>query len=203
MSNDDLNSTPVEEILKGLQVRRTPDRLRITYWWRSGLGGIRNALGEGVLFAIGLGFFAVPLASLPAMLNREANTPLWQSLVALPFIALGALIVYRALGLVCNSSVFEISRQELKARHGLLPFLGENFTLPTSEIVKVEWRKAGHTRHSGDGVHKSGYSATFDVCVVTAGGQTKKLMSGLNDRQYAFAVQNELARFLNPQGQLL
>ncbi len=85
---DDLNSAPAEEILKGLYARRAPDRLRITYRWRSGLGGIRNALGEGVLFAIGLGFFAVPLVSLPAMLSREANTPLWQSLIALPFILL-------------------------------------------------------------------------------------------------------------------
>jgi len=196
---DDLNSAPVEEILKGLHVRRAQSRLRITYQWRNGLGGIRNALGEGVLFIIGLGFFAVPLALLPAMFNREANTPLWQSLIALPLGLLGAVIVYRALGLVCNSSVFEVSRQELKARHGPLPFLGENFTLPAGEIVKVEWRKAGHTTHTSDGIRRSGYSATFDVCVVTAGGQTKKLMSGLNDRQYAFAVQNELSRFLNPQ----
>ncbi len=199
--NDDLNSAPAEEILKGLYVRRTPDRLRITFLWRNGLGGIRNALGEGVLFAIGLGFFAVPLASLPAMLNREANTPPWQSLIALPFIVLGALILYRTLGLVCNASVFEVSRQELKARHGPLPFLGENLTLPAGDIVKVDWRKTGHTPHTGDGVRRSGYSATFDVCVVTAGGQSKKIMSGLNDRQYAFAVQNELSRFLNPQGQ--
>ncbi len=196
----DFNSVPAEEILKGLHVRRTPDRLRITYRWRNGLGGIRNALGEGVLFAIGLGFFAVPLGSLPAMLNREANTPLWQSLVALPFIALGALILYRALGLLCNASVFEINRQELKARHGPLPFLGENLTLPAGDIVKVDWRKSGHTPRSGDGIRRSGYSTTFDVCVVTAGGQTKKLMSGLSDRQYAFAVQTELSRFLNPQG---
>ncbi len=99
--------------------------------------------------------------------------------------------------------MFEVSRQELKAWHGPLPFLRQNLTIPAGEIVKVDWRKAGHTMHSDTGVHRSGYSATFDVCVVTAGGQTKKLMSGLNDRQYAFAVQNELSRFLNPQVQLL
>jgi len=103
--------------------------------------------------------------------------------------------------MACNRSVFEVSRQELTARHGPLPFLGENLTLPAGEIVKVEWRKAGHTQHTGNGVRRSGYSATFDVCAVTAGGQTKKLMSGLNDRQYAFAVQHELSRFLNPQVQ--
>ncbi len=200
--SDNLNFAPAEEILKGLHVRRTRDRLRLTYRWRNGLGGIRNALGEGVLFAIGLGFFAVPLASLPAMLNREANTPPWQTLIAVPFIVLGALIVYRALGLVCNASVFEISRQELKVRHGPLPFLGENLTLPTGDIVKVDWRKVGHSQHGSDGVRRSGYSATFDVCVVTTRGRTKKLMSGLNDRQYAFAVQNELSRFLNTQSQL-
>ncbi len=199
---DDLDSAPAEEILKGLQIRRTQDRLRITYRWRSGLGGIKNAIGEGCLFLMGLSFAAIPLASLPAMLSREANVPLWQSLVALPFILLGGLIVYRGLGLACNSSVFEVGRQELKARHGPLPFLAENLTLSAGEIAKVDWRKVGHTQHTNDGVHRSGYSATFDVYVVTAGGQTKKLMSGLNDRQYAFAVQNELSRFLNPQRQL-
>ena len=193
---DDLNTAPVEDILKGLQVRRTQDRLRIAYRWRSGLGGIRNAIGEGILFLIGIGFFAVPLVSLTTTLKRATDAPLWQSLIALPVVLLGAFIVYRALGLVCNISVFEVSRQELKARHGPLPFLGENLSIPAGEIVKVDWRKAGHTRHSTSGVRKSGYSATFDVCVVTAGGQTKKLMSGLNDRQYAFAVQNQLSRFL-------
>ncbi len=197
---DNLNSAPAEEILKGLYVRRAPGRLRVTYQWRSGLGGIRNALGEGVLFTIGLVFFAVPLAGLPAMLNRETNTLLWQSLIALPFILLGALILYRVLGLVCNTSVFEVSRQELKVRHGPLPFLGENFTLPAGDIVKVDWRKVGHTQHTSHGMRRRGYSATFDVCVVTSHGRIKKLMSGLNDRQYAFAVQNELARFLNPRG---
>ncbi len=200
--NDALNSAPAEEILKDLHVKRTRDRLRITYRWRSGLGGIRHLIDEGILFVVGLFFFAIPLAGLPAMLSREANTPLWQSLIALPFIVLGALILYRALGLVCNVSVFEVSRQELKAWHGPLPFLGENLNLPAGEIVKVDWRKTGHTQHSSDGVRRSGYSATFDVCAVTAGGQTKKLMSGLNDRQYAFAVQNELSRFLSPQSQL-
>ena len=199
---DDLNAAPVEDVLKGLQVRRTQDRLRIAYRWRSGLGGIRSAIGEIILFLIGLGFFAVPLISLTTTLKRATDAPLWQSLIALPVVLLGAFIVYRALGLVCNTSVFEVSRQELKARHGPLPFLGENLTIPAGEIVKVDWRKAGHTRHTTDGVRRSGYSATFDVCVVTAGGQTKKLMSGLNDRQYAFVVQNELSRFLNPQGQL-
>jgi hypothetical protein len=198
--NDDLNLAPAEEILKGLQVRRTQDRLRITYRWRSGLGGIENTLGESFLFLMGLGFAAIPLASLPAMLNKEANLPLWQSLVALPFILLGAFTVYRGLGLACNRSVFEVSRQELKVRHGPLPFLGENFTLPAGEIFKVEWHKAGHTTHTSiHGTHGSTVSATFDVHVLTTGGQIKKLMSGLNDRQYAFAVQNELSRFLNPQ----
>ena len=198
---DDLNSAPVEEMLKGLQVRRTRDRLRITYRWRSGLGGIRYAIDEIILFLIGLVFFAVPFASLTTILKRATDRPLWQSLIMLPFILLGALLLYRALGLACNASVFEVSRQELTARHGPLPFLGENLTLPAGEIVKVDWRKAGHTQHTSDGVRRSGYSATFDVCVVTAGGQTKKLMSGLNDRQYALAVQNELSRFLNPQVQ--
>jgi len=199
---DDLNSAPIEEVLKGLQVRRAYDCLRITYQWRSGLGGIRNALGEGILFLMGLGFTAIPMASATAMRDPAAGVMRWQSLIALPFVLLGAFVVYRGLGLVCNVSVFDVSRQELKARHGPLPFLGENFTLPAGEIVKVDWRKAGHTTHSSSGIHKSGYSATFDVVAVTTGGQIKKLMSSLNDRQYAFAVQNEIARFLNPQAQL-
>ena len=198
--SDDLNSAPAEEVLKGLHVRRTPYGLRIVYRWRSGLGGARGAIGEGVLFLIGLGFFAVPLVSLSAMLSRPADVPAWQPLIALPFILLGACIVYRGLGLVCNSSVFEVSRQELKARHGPLPLLSKNFTIPAGEIVKVDWQKVGHTsRSDGSGVRRSGYSATFDVRVVTAGGRTEKLMSGLNGREYAFAVQNELSRFLNPR----
>jgi hypothetical protein len=198
-----MNSNPVPtlEILKGLQVERSPLRLRLTYQWRYGRGGLSQSLGEIVFFVIGLAFFTFPLLGLLSSLAQAKSQTLLQCIVPLPFLLIGLFIIYRGLGLLVNRSVFEIDSQGLKTRHGLLPFLGDpNLNLSPSEIVKVEWKQVGQASRQSTNRPRSSYSATYAVVVQTAQGQELKLLSGLPDRDYAFALQGELARFLQSGG---
>jgi hypothetical protein len=196
--NENPNPAPVVEILKGLQVQRAPQHMLISYRWRNGRGGIIQILGEIIFFLVGLAFLLPPIASLISSPNVARGMTLWQWLTTLPFLLVGFVLVYRGLGIFINTSVYEISLQEFKTRNGPLPFLGEkNLTLPRDEIVRVEWKQVGHfSKQDSSSGHRSGYSATYDVFVVTTHGQNKKILSGLNDRDYAFAVQGEISRFL-------
>jgi hypothetical protein len=191
------NPAPVMEILKGLQIQRNPQRLRLSYRWFNGCGGLTQILAEAVFFLIGLVFFSFPLLSLISNLVRIRSLSLLQWATTLPFLLAGFFIVYRGLGILFNKSVFEIKARQFKIWNGPLPFLGEkNLTLLTSEIANVEWKQVGHSSGSSARGQRSGYSATYDVVLTTTRGQAKKILSGLNNRDYAFAIQGELSRFL-------
>jgi hypothetical protein len=195
--NENPNSTPTLEVLKGLRVQRAPGRLHMTCRWLNGRGGVAQILMEVVFFLIGLAFFIFPLLSLTSGLTQAKSMTLLQWATTLPFLLIGFFIIYRGLGILFNSSVFEVNAQEFKTWNGPLPFLGEkNLSLPRGEIIKVEWAQIGHSSRQGSaGGPRSGYSATYDVLIVTTRGKNEKLLSGLNDRDYAFAIQGEITRF--------
>jgi hypothetical protein len=196
------NSAPIAEILKGLQMERSPLGLRLTYRWRNGRGRTSQSLGEIIFFLIGLAFFIFPLPGLLTNLAQRGSMTLLQWATTLPFLLLGLFVIYRGLGFFINTSVFEVNPRELKTRHGPLPILGnQNLTLSRGEIVKIEWKQVGHSSRGNTSQPRSGYSATYDVVVHTIQGQEVKLFSGLPDRDYAFAIQGELSRFIQPAGQ--
>jgi hypothetical protein len=185
------------EICKGLHVQRTPEHLRLTYRWLNGRGGTVQILGELLFFLIGLAFFSFPLLSLTSNPAQAKSMTLLQWATTLPFLMAGGFIVYRGLGIFINTSVFEIKAGQFKTRNGPLPFLGEkNLTLLTSEIASVEWKQVGHPSGSSARGYRSGYTATYEVVLTTTRGQAEKILSGLNNRDYAFAIQGELSRFL-------
>ena len=196
--NADSRPATVVEVLKGLQVQRNPQRLRLIYRWLNGRGGLTQILAEVVFFLIGAAFFSFPLLGLITSLAQAKSMTFLQWATTLPFLLAGLFIVYRGLGIFINTSVFEISADGFKTRHGPLPFLGDkNLSLSRGEIVKVEWKQVGHpSKQVGASGHRSGYSATYDVILTTTRGQTEKILSGLNSRDYAFAIQGELSRFL-------
>ncbi len=189
------------EIFKGLQIERDAQHLRLTYQWRNGRGGTPQILGEVVFFLVGLTFFILPLLSLSTGLVQAKSMTLLQWATTLPFLLAGGFIVYRGLGLGFNTSVFELNPREFRTRSGPLPFLGEkNLSLPRGEIARVEWKQVGHKSQQAEaGGHRSGYSATYDVLIVTTQGKSEKILSGLNNRDYAFALQGEISRFLENQ----
>ncbi len=194
---ENIDAIPVDEVLKGLVVRRGHSRLQISYQWRRGLGGFRSFAGEIVVFLFGTAILAISVMNVVVRPGLIASTPPWQWIIYLAFVLLGIILVYHSLGLALNRSVFEIDDQEFKTRSGPLPLLGAKpLSLPFREIASVEWRKVGHTtRGSADRPH-SGYSATFDVIVITTQGQKHPILTGLNDPQYAYAITGEISKFL-------
>jgi hypothetical protein len=196
------NSALVAEILKGLQMERSSLGLRLTYHWRNGRGGTSQILGEVIFFLIGLAFFIFPLLGLLTSLAQGMSMTLLQWATTLPFLLAGFFVLYRGLGNFINTSVFEVTATEFKTWNGPLPFLGDQkLTLPCGEFSKIEWKQVGHSSRGDTSHPRSGYSATYDVVVHTTQGQEVKLLSGLPDRDYAFAIQGELSRFIQPAGQ--
>ncbi len=191
----EINPAPADELLKGLQVKRTAGGLQVTYRWLNGLGGIFQIINEIVLLLIGAAFFSIPLLMLITTLSSPGGGLFWQQvLIPLAFILFGFLLFYRGLGVFLNKSVFEISLAEFKASSGPLPFLGpKNLSLPLNEIRSAEWKKIGHPSRNRN---RSGYSASYDVCIVTTGGQSKIILSGVNNAQYAYSIQGEISQFI-------
>jgi hypothetical protein len=188
------NQLTTIEILKGLQIRRNAQTMRMIYSWRSSRGGTGQLIGEG-LFALICLVFSIYMAF---SLIRAENMTRIQWITTLPFILLGLFITYRGLSIFLNKSVFEITPQEFKTSSGPLPFLGEKaIRLSPSEITRVEWQQIGYSSRGKEASgHGSGYAATYDVVVVNTQGKSEKIIGNINDREYAYAIQGEIARFL-------
>lgn len=193
-----MDAIPAVEVLKGLRVRRTEDGLVMIFDWRSGQGGINENVIEGIFFLAGLAFFIFPLIGLIDAFSSATLISSAQLISTVPFLLLGFFIIYRACGNWFNHSRFEVTSQKLKLRNGPLIFLGaNNLTLERSQIVTVEWEQIGHSSRRD---RKDGYTATFDVQIVTLGDEKKKIVVGLKNPEYAYAIQGELSRFLKIGG---
>jgi hypothetical protein len=186
------------EILKGLQVRRDAQSMRMTYAWSSSRDGKGQLIAEGLFALVCLIFSIYMLFSLMWAENMS-----WlQWVTTLPFALLGLFITYRGLSVFLNKSVFEITPHEFKTSSGPLPFLGDKpLRFSPSEITRVEWQEIGHSssRKEASG-HRSAYTSTYDVVLVTNQEKSEKIISNLNNREYAFAIQGEISRFLQPTG---
>jgi hypothetical protein len=169
----------------------------MTYAWSSSRAGTGQLIGEGLFALVCLVFSIYMLSSL----IQSENTTWLQWVTTLPFILLGLFITYRELTIFLNKSVFEITPQEFKTSSGPLPFLGDKaIRLSPSEITRVEWQQIGHSSSGKQASgHRSGYTATYDVVVITTQGKNEKVVTNINNREYAFAIQGELSRFLKPK----
>jgi hypothetical protein len=191
--------TSPKEILKGLLVWKNPRGLRMTYTWRSGLGGVAPIIGESLFLLIGL-FFSIYL-TITLFQSKVMAASQWSTTV--PFILIGIFIAYRGLGIFLNSSVFEISPEGFKSSSGPLPFLGAKAVkLSSGEITKVEWQQEAGQSSIGNqiGGHRSGYTSTYSVAVTTTQGKSEKIITNINNHEYAAAIQDELSRFLKLKG---
>jgi len=188
------NEAPTIVLLKGLQVTRDTQSMRMTYWWCSNREEMGQIIGEGLFLLVSL-FFSIYLM---LTLTRAENMTLIQWATTLPFILIGLFITYRGLSVFINSSVFEITPREFKASSGPLPFLGEKaLRLSPGEITRVEWREIGYAPSTKQISRQgSGTSTTYDVVVVTTQGKSEKIISSLSSREYALAIQGELSRSL-------
>jgi hypothetical protein len=190
--------TPPREILKGLLVWRNAQGLRMTYTWRNGHGGIIPIIGESFFLLIGLVFFIYLTISL--FLSKNMTATQWGTTI--PFILISLFITYRGLGIFLNRSVFEIAPNGFRSSSGPLPFLGAKaLKLSPGEISKIEWEQVGQSSMGSQlSGHRSGYTSTYSVVVITKQGKNEKIVTNINNREYAFAIQSELSRFLKPKG---
>jgi hypothetical protein len=190
--------TPPKEILKGLLVWRNAQGLRIIYTWRDGHGGTIPLIGEGFFLLIGLVFFIYMTFGMFQPKNMTASQ--WG--ITIPFILISLFISYRGLGIFINKSVIEIAPDGFESSNRPIPFLGAKaLKLLPSEISKIEWEQVGQSSMGSQlSGHRSGYTSTYSVVVITRQGKNEKIITNINNREYAFAIQSELSRFLKLKG---
>jgi hypothetical protein len=185
------------ELLPGLLRFEADSGEKLTYHWINGVGKLANKLVEEFIFILGFLFVYFSVNSLlhPA---RGQNIFL-QAAISVAFFLIGFILVYRGLALALNHSTFLLTGQRLTVHHTPLPFPGASrLDLAYGEIATVEWRKVGHSGRSGysGGNLATGYTATFDVILKTISGKMVTLVSGIQSREYAFAIASEISNQL-------
>lgn len=196
--NNNLDKKSELVLIPGLFRQESDGVIKIKYTWISGLGGLKNKLSEFFIFTLGFVFMIFPILGVNKIITGKSNFV--ETAMVLLFFLLGFVLVYRGLSFVFNRSVFEVTDQGLTVRHSPLPFPGAaSIRLQNAEISSVEWRKVGHSRNSSDihGFSQAGYSATFDVILNTNQGKTHTLLSGIQAREYAFAIASEISKNLH------
>jgi hypothetical protein len=134
---------PSTKIIKGLKIWKGGASLRIEYRWSAGMSPFMAILEEILMGILGAVFFLT--AVIPMILAFKKGSPPWTIIIDGIFLLLGFLLLYRALALLINTTLFEITSGNLVIHHKPLPFVGlRSMTIPIMEITGVEWRKAGH-----------------------------------------------------------
>jgi hypothetical protein len=180
------------ELMPGLNRYTDGSKVRITFRWFNGVGRLINKLFEALILLFGIVVVVVAFDGVMRSLTGAGNFSL--VLIDSFFFLAGLILVYRGLMLLVNQSTFEISDGNFSVRHGPLPGTG-NLNLAVYEISGVEWQKEGQTRNSGFSGTRlaAGYSAVFNVVLITSSGKKITLVSGIHAREYAFALSSEIS----------
>jgi hypothetical protein len=185
------------EFVKGIRVSKDGSRLVIR--WRRfarSVNGIGDYVKEGGLFIIGLLMFGFPMSGLISKSLAEGWSAFrWGDLVSAPFILIGGLMFYRALTILFNTDVVEVTRETLKVRSlPLPPWDMETPTILLKEIVGVECRvKALTSRQHG----RSGVTHNYDVCAALRDGKRRDVVAGSTASAPAHYVAQEISEFIN------
>jgi len=116
-------------------------------------------------------------------------------MVSAPFVLVGGFMLYRALTILLNTDVVEVTREALKVRSfPLPPWDMETPTIPLQEIVGVECKvKALSSRQHG----RSGVTHNYDVCAVSRDGKRRDGVAGSTVSAPAHYVSQEISKFID------
>ncbi|CAG0999365.1 hypothetical protein ANAEL_02839 [Anaerolineales bacterium] len=184
------------QLVRGIRVMKDGSRLVIR--WRRlarSVNGTGDLVKEGILFLIGLAMFGFPASGLISKgLGQGWSGFGWGELVSVPFILIGGFMLYRALTILFNTDVIEVTRERLKVRSfPLPPWDMETPTIPLQEVVRVESKvKALSSRQAG----RSGVTHNYDVCAILYDGKTRDVVAGSTVSQPAHYVSQEISKFI-------
>jgi hypothetical protein len=184
------------ELVKGIRVVKDGSWLVIR--WRRfarSVNGVGDYAKEGGLFIIGLAMFGFPMSGLISKGLEEGWSAFgWGDLVGAPFILFGGFILYRALTILFNTDVIEVTHERLKVRSfPLPPWDMESPTIPLQEIVRVECKvKALSSKRAG----RSGVTHNYDVCAILRDGKPRDVLAGSTVSVPAHYVSQEISKFI-------
>jgi len=182
----------MEEVVKGLWVKRDADQLVIT-WRRVFLSA--GWFTEGILFGFGAAFLVISVPRLLAKFSSPASGFQGNDVFTLIFLLLGILLLYRTLALFTNIDRIEVGREQLKTGSGpLIPWDGPRDTLPVGVIERVETQVISTTR--GKTNMRAGTTITYSVCAILSNGSTRTLISGSSRAEPMYFIGNEVNRHL-------
>jgi hypothetical protein len=158
----------------GIEVQDLGDRLRITRRWL-------------YWTSVPLGLFALVWIGLTLCRNADHLLNVCNFL----FLGLGLLALYIAVLSLTNSTEIEVNRQELTIRHGPLPSLSENKTVPIRDIGQLFLKKI---KMSGN---LSGSARYWALHMVDRFGDKQELIGAMPDWNQAQFIKQEIERFLS------
>jgi len=183
----------MQQVARGIRVERNTEQVKIALRRLYYTG---NGCAEIVLFVMGAAFLGFPLAGLLSGMGGDAPAVLrWGDVVAIVFLVLGLLIVYRSLTIVVNTDVIRMDRQWLKVRSGPLPpWDSAGLRLPAGQVLAAESKM--NVSHSKNSNRPSGTTITYSVKVTLSDGSSKVILSGAGNSEAAHFVANEINDFL-------
>lgn len=158
----------------GVEVQDLGDALRITRRW---VYWTSVPLGLGALAWIGL------------TLCRNANDLL--NACNCFFLGLGLLALHIAVLSLANSTEIEVNHQELTIRHGPLPSLSRNKTVPVRDIDQLFLKTIKMSGNLAAG------GRSWDLCMVDRFGEQRGLIGAMPDWNQAQFIKQEIERFLS------
>lgn len=117
------------------------------------------------------------------------NAPIIFLLFPMIHVAVGVGLTYLTIAGFLNSSILEVTREELSIQHRPLPWFG-NKTIPIMNITQLfSEEKISHT--------KNGTSRAYSLNLVTRDGRKESLLSGLDSPDIALFIEQQIESWLH------
>ncbi|MFZ5822062.1 MAG: hypothetical protein ACOYYJ_19400 [Chloroflexota bacterium] len=184
------------EIVRGIRVSRDGSRL-VVRWKRlaRNVNGCGDWAKEAGFFVVGLALFIFPAVGLASRaLQGGASAFGLGDLVSLPFLLVGGLLVYRALTIMFNTELIEVTRDQVKVRSlPLPPWDMETISLPLRDIASVECQVKLLRSNRRD---RRGVTHNYNVNAVMRDGKVKGIITGSTAQEPAHYVAREITNFI-------
>lgn len=181
-----MSTDPPTRMPHGVSVFETHDQLVVRRWW---IG--KSAAMNMLLCAVWWTFVVVGYDQVQYDASTKGQPLTWHAYVFLGvFAAIGVVWSYITLALLANRTLIRVDMQQLRIRHGPLPWLGRR-TLDPATIVRLVSESRRHVSRK----HRHQY--THLVWVHLLDGRKVKLLSGLANERQAYFIEKRIEDFLS------
>jgi hypothetical protein len=183
----------MQEVINDMFIQRSPEQLTIR--WKKRLFA-STWVKETLLIFIGLAFFIVPVVNLVSVgTNSRWNGYQSADLLAIPFILIGGILLYRTITVFVNTDQAVITPAELRISSMPFPVIdGVTCVVPISRIESIEAKVISTSSRQGTG--HSGVTLTYLVRANLRDGTTKELTTGSIQSAPVHFIVNELNAYL-------